>query len=653
MDLSPRQRRALAAISDTFAPGGDGVPSASQLGVPEAIAEAIDHNPREAERKQLGLLLTAWDTKLLTAVGGGGYARFSALPPEKREAVLLSWADSNLKERRGAFHQLRRAVLVHYYALPGSDGHSPVWDAIGYPGPLGKREDAPPKPLEPLAVSGVTNLECDVVVVGSGAGGGTAAGVLSGAGLDVVVVEAGDYYDDEDFDGGELSGLRRMYLNAGGMASDDGSLGIAAGACLGGGTVINYSTSFPTPQRVREEWASTGVPDFAGDTYEESTRAVMERLGVNAEHSAAGARDKVMERGLRELGWHVEPIIRNVSPECDQGVDCGRCGFGCRRGAKRSTAKTWLQDASDAGARILVRTEVERVIVEGGAARGVTAKTAGGDDVTIRSRAVVVACGALHTPALLKRSKLENKNIGKWLRLHPVGLVGGVFDEDIEPWDGTMQARYSDQHADLDGDGYGVKYETGPLNPSLMLPFLPWRSGRQHFQMMSELRFSAPVGIIVRDRDSGEVRVGRDGRPIVRYRLSDYDARHLRAGIEGGAQILEAAGAQHVWSAQTAMPAYRPGSPGNGSRASFMADVDRAGFAPGQVALGSFHIMGSARMGGSPATSACTPAGETWEVRDLFVADASTFPTACGVNPMISIESTAHMVSRGIAARLA
>jgi choline dehydrogenase-like flavoprotein len=214
-----------------------------------------------------------------------------------------------------------------------------------------------------------------------------------------------------------------------------------------------------------------------------------------------------------------------------------------------------------------------------------------------------------------------------------------------------MQARYSDQHADLDGNGYGVKYETGPLNPSLMLPFLPWRSGRQHAQMMSELRFSAPVGIIVRDRDAGEVRVGRDGRPIVRYRLSEYDARHLRAGIEGGAQILEAAGAQHVWSAQTAMPEYRPGK--NGSREQFMRDVDAAGFAPGQVALGSFHIMGSARMGGSPAASACTPAGETWEVRNLFVTDGSTFPTACGVNPMISIESTAHMVSRGIAARLA
>ena len=651
MELSPRQRRALAAIGDTFAPGGDGVPSASALGVPDAIAEAIDHNPRAAERKQLAMLLTAWDTKVMTAAGGGGYARFSALPAAKREDVLRSWADSSLKERRGAFHQLRRAVLVHYYGLPAADGGgSPVWDAIGYPGPLGPPHDAPPKPLTPLTVGGPTTLECDVAIVGSGAGGGTAAGVLAQAGLEVVVVEAGGYYDDEDFDGGELSGLRRLYLNAGGMASDDGSLGIAAGACLGGGTVVNYTTSFPTPPPVREEWASHGVPDFAGEPYEQSTQAVMERLGVNAEHSAPGARDRLMERGLRELGWHVEPIVRNVSPQCDQGTDCGRCGFGCRRGAKRSTTKTWLQDASDAGARILVRTEVERILVEGGAARGVEARTADGHAVTIRSRAVVAACGALHTPALLKRSGLANKNIGKHLRLHPVGIVGGLFDEDIEPWNGTMQARYSDEHANLDGKGYGVKYETGPLNPSLLLPFLPWRSGRQHAQMMGEMRFTGVVGIIVRDRDAGEVRVGRDGRPIVRYHLSGYDARHLRAGIEGGARILEAAGAQHVWSSQTSLPQFRPRD--GGSLAGFMGDVDAAGFAPGQVSLGSFHIMGSARMGGSPTASACTPAGETWEVRNLFVVDGSTFPTACGVNPMISIEATAHMVSRGIAARL-
>ena len=649
MQLSSRQRRSLTAICDTFAPGVDGVPSASALGVPDAIASALDANPRAAERKQFAMLLTAFDSRGLTAAGGGGLSRFSELAQERREAVLRRWAESRLPQQRGVFHALRRAALVHYYGLsaPGG-GPSPVWDAIDYPGPLGPNEGAPPKALTPVAAE--PHMTCDVVVVGSGAGGGTMAGVLAQAGLDVIVVEAGDFYDDEDFDGGELEGLRRMYLNGGGAASDDGSIALAAGSCLGGGTVVNYSTSFPTPGYVREEWAGHGVREFAGEDYEQSTQAVLQRLGVNAEHSAAGPGDAIMERGMRALGFHVEPIVRNVGPTCDQGVDCGRCGFGCRRGAKRSTVKTWLQDAQDAGARILVRTRVDRVIVDAGAARGVEARTADGSPVRISARGVVSAAGALHTPALLKRSGLQNRNIGRHLRLHPVTVVWGVFDEEVRPWEGTMQARYSDEHADLDGEHYGVKYETGPLNPSLFLPFLPWQSARQHFDAMTELKFTTGAAALLRDKDAGEVRVGRDGEPVVRYRLSPTDARHMRAGVEGAARIMEAAGAQKIFASHTRLVEYRPGR--SGSLASFMAGTDAAGYGQGQLALGSFHIMGSARMGGSPATAACNPEGETWEVRNLWIGDASTFPTAPGVNPMVSIESVAHMNARRIAARL-
>jgi long-chain-alcohol oxidase len=122
MDLSPRQRRSLAAICDTFAPGIDGVPSASALGVPEAIAEAVDLNPREVERKALKVALGALDTKAMTAAGGGGWNRFSDLPQARREAVLRSYADSRVTAKRGLFHNLRRAALIHYYGLPSRDG---------------------------------------------------------------------------------------------------------------------------------------------------------------------------------------------------------------------------------------------------------------------------------------------------------------------------------------------------------------------------------------------------------------------------------------------------------------------------------------------------------------------------------------------------
>ena len=270
--------------------------------------------------------------------------------------------------------------------------------------------------------------------------------------------------------------------------------------------------------------------------------------------------------------------------------------------------------------------------------------------MTVRAKAVVAAAGAIHTPALLKRSGLSNPNIGKHLKLHPATAVWGVFDEELKPWEGVMQALYSDQHRNLDG-GYGVKYETAANHPHLFISFAPWRGAARHFKLMEGLSSTVPMGVLLRDRDGGEVRVGRDGEPIVRYRLSEFDARHIRTGIDGAAQILEAAGARRIFSSQARLALYEPGKARG--RQGFMDDVDAAGLGSGQLVLGSFHIMGSARMGGSPATSACDPDCQTWDVANLYVLDGSAFPTASGVNPQISIQAIAHMGASRLAARLA
>jgi choline dehydrogenase-like flavoprotein len=645
--ITPRQRRALEDICDAFCPSGDGLPTARELGVADAVLGALQA-VRPAEQRQLAALLTAWDTPLMGAIGGGGFTRFSAMAPDRREAVLRSWADSRLPDRRAAFQGLRKAALLFYYIVPGRDGgRNPAWDAIGYDGPLGPLAEAPRKALAPLAVERDTTLDCDVVIVGSGAGGGAAAGVLAGAGLDVIVVEGGDYYDDEDFDGSEFKALTRYYMGAP-NATHDQSVGLIAGSCLGGGTVVNYSTSFKTPDDVRQEWAGLGVPAFTSPDYDVSLDAVWERQGANQEHNEPSSRERKLQEGCVALGWHVDAMPRSVR-KCAQGRECGYCGLGCRVGAKQSVVKTWLADAHAAGTRLLVRTRVERVRVRGGAADGIEGRTADGHRVTVNARAVIAACGAIHTPALLRRSGLSNENIGRHLRLHPAGVVFGVFDEELKPWEGVMQALYSDQFRDLH-DGYGLKFETAAMHPHLLVPFGPWRSAAEHLAMTEAITHTTPIGVLLRDRDGGEVRVGRDGEPVVRYRLSDFDAGHLRTGMDGAAQLLEAAGATRIFSSHAKWVGYDPGR--SGSRQQFMADADAAGYGPGQVVLNSFHILGSARMGGSPALSACDPTGQTWETRNLYVLDGSSFPTASGVNPQISIQAIAHMCARGLAARL-
>jgi long-chain-alcohol oxidase len=645
MELSPRQQRALQSICDTFAPALAGWPSACEIGIPSAIAKALDLNPRSGERTQFLQLLDIWDSHLHSLLTVGRWDAFSLLPLEKRIRVLLSWAESGLSRRRGAFQALRKAIGFLYVMLPGAGGaSSEVWKKIGYPGPLGPQPPKP-RPLKPIIPEVDTDLSCDVCIVGSGAGGSVAAAVLAAADKDVIVLEAGGYYDDSDFDGAELGGFQRLYLEGGFAATADQSVGLLAGECLGGGTVINYCTSFRTPDDVRDEWAAAGVPWFAREEYTRSLDAVSARLSVNLEHNRVSMREQVLQRGLNALGWHSAAMPRNVLG-CDQGKVCGYCGYGCSLGAKQSSTKTWLADAQSAGARLVTETRALRVRIEAGAATGVEARSRNGCRVNIRCKAVVVAGGAIHTPALLLRSGLRNENIGRHLHLHPVSNVCGVFEEEIRPWEGTMQAIYSDEHRFLTGS-YGVKYETTALQPVIAVAVLPWREPEHYRSLLGKLSNTMAIGVLLRDRDGGRVTVDSEGNPVARYTLSEFDRAHLRRGFVGAARILEAAGARQVFSPHAKWCAYEPGR--NGSVESFTQAMDAAGWDSGRLALFSFHIMGSARLGGSPKSSPINPDGETWEARRLFVMDGASFPSASGVNPMISIEAIAHRNAMALA----
>ena len=649
MQLTPRQKHALESICETFLPEAAGWPSAIEMGVPEALAEALEFNPRTQDRARFFNLLDMWDSKLHAFLLAGEYGNFSSLGTEQREKILRSWADSSLRKRRTAFQVLRKAIGFLYVMLPEFRGaRNPVWNKIGYPGPLGRQKAEVARPLHVVTPEKETAVSCDVCVIGSGAGGGVAAAVLAAAGKDVVVLEAGSYYDDADFDGAELGGFQRLYTEGGFATTEDHSVGLLAGECLGGGTVVNYCTSFRTPDDIRAEWAKAGARWIAGAEYAKSQEAVCERLHVNRDQNRVSAREKVLERGLKALGWHVDAMPRNVVG-CDQGKVCGYCGYGCAIGAKQSSTKTWLVDAQEKGARIFVATRAARVRIEAGTATGVEAVAKGGHRVSVKCKAVVAACGAIHTAALLLRSGLENEHIGRHLHLHPVSNVCGVFEEEICPWEGTMQAIYSDEFRRMTGN-YGVKFETTALQPVIAMAPLPWRSPDQFRGLMERFVNTSAIGVLLRDRDGGRVKIDSEGNPVSHYSLSDFDRTHMRKGFCGAAKILEAAGAKLIYSPHAKYCSYEPER--RGSLETFVRDMDRAGWNNGQLALFSFHIMGTARLGGSPESSATNPDGETWEARNLLVMDGSSFPSASGVNPMISIEAIAHRNAQVLAAKL-
>jgi choline dehydrogenase-like flavoprotein len=233
--------------------------------------------------------------------------------------------------------------------------------------------------------------------------------------------------------------------------------------------------------------------------------------------------------------------------------------------------------------------------------------------------------------------------------LHPVLITWGIFDEELPAWAGTLGATFSDELLNL-GEGYGIKYEHAATPPSILAIFAPWRGSRESAELMQSLRYTAGYGALQRARDGGSVTIDPEGLPVANWGLSDFDRDVMRRGLDGAAQLLEAGGARRVYSSHAGWVSYDPAS---GKRASLLEAADGYGWGAGQVTLGSFHLMGSARMGSSASDSVCNSDGETWDVRDLYVVDGSVLPTGLGVNPMVTIEAAAHKISRGLAARLA
>jgi long-chain-alcohol oxidase len=636
MGRSTRRRSMLAVLA---ALGRGTLGDRYEPEVPIRVAERIGRLvPTTAE--QLQSVLASLDSRAGALALTGKAVPVSWLAPSAAEALLQKWQKSRLQLHRTLARTVTALSAAALYGNPG-----PAWNEMGYPGPLGQIPTEP-KRLSVIEPTGDEQFDCDVVVVGSGAGGGCVAAHLAQAGLDVIVVEKGGYYSESDFHHGEDAATLEMYLYGQLLATTNLSCYIIAGSALGGGTLVNYATSFRTPDHVRKQWAEiSGIDAFVSGEYDESLDEVSARVGVNTDSSAAGRRDAVMEEGLKKLGWHVDMMPRAVRG-CTQDEQCGYCGFGCRVGAKQSTMRVYLEDAARDGARLLVRTDIRKVIVRDGRAVGVEG-VSNGHNVRVNARAVVCAAGSIETPALLLRSGLRGQ-VGRNLHLHPGAAAWATFDDDVHIWEGTTQARYSNEFRDWDG-GYGPIFETVPVHPGAFATAISWTSAAHHRSMMGIYPKMSFCAALPRDTTSGRVRIDRKGHPRVEYKLNAADERRIAQGLIAAAKVLEAAGAREIYAPHSSFLSYAPGTPGAHER--WADETVRIGYR-GKVSLYSFHQMGSCRMGVDPATSAVGAENESHEVRNLFVTDGSTFPDASGVNPMLSIYAIANRAGKKIAEKL-
>jgi choline dehydrogenase-like flavoprotein len=588
--LSPREAAIFTALADAVAMPEPPLPPVRGTDAVEGFAAWLAAAPRE-NRAAIRASLLGLGTRLR---GRDRQARAEALRGLEHARGVAPLIDA-----------LRAAAAAAYY------GDDAVMRRLGYDSAQRVRrgaevrataaaEAAPPAATPPTA-GGVVDLsdlaarrvvEADVVVVGSGAGGAVVAKELAEAGARVVILEEGVAHDAAEFTARPRDMLPRLYRDG----AQHATIGrppilLPLGKAVGGTTLVNSGTCFRTPDRVLARWRQEFGLEL--DLASHFERVERELNVVPVPPELAGANADVARRGAERLGWSGGFVKRNVRGCAGSGV----CAYGCPTNAKQHVGVTYVPKAHAAGATTYTGVTARRI------ACGVEASTPRGGRLEVAAARVVVAAGAIHTPALLARNGLGNEHLGRHLSLHPATAGFAVMPEVIDMARGVPQAYFIDEFAD---DGIMLEGIAGP--PDYVAMGLPV-TGERHRELMDSYRHLAQFGLMISDDSRGRVHsIG--GRPVVRYDLTATDKARVRTGLDRLAELFRAAGATSV-------------------------------LLPEPHKLMAFHPLGSARMDARPGHGVLDADQRVRGTEHVFVCDGSAVPSSLGVNPQITIMTLA------------
>ena len=491
--------------------------------------------------------------------------------------------------------------------------------------------------VKPEDVPGDIRRDADVVIIGSGAGGGPIAKELAMAGHSVVVLEEGGHFTREDFDFRPGQAFMRLYRDA----SQTITLGlpfivVPQGKTVGGTTTINSGTCFRIPRHVLKRWhLECGLKDITEDELNLLYYAVEEYLLVKrADPEVAGKNNVLFLQSAEKLGYSGGFIPRNAK-DCE---GYGVCAYGCPSGAKQSVGVSFIPDAVLAGADIYTRCRAERIEVRNGRAVGVrgrfidprTGKKT--HRIEVKASVVVLAGGAMQTPSFLMHNRLclSSGRVGKNLSIHPCGATIAVMGEPVGNPKGIPQSTYVDEFAPE-----GIMLEGVTLPPAITSITLPW-GGRRHAETMRNYPYCGFFGSMVSEHDSvGSVVAGPSARqPLALYNLGPGDLERLKRSILFMAEIWFAAGAKRVY---TPIDNFKELTGARDLGRLARAHLKRADM----YGLSAYHPKGTCAMGADPEWSVVNSSCETWEVDNLFICDASVLPTSLGVNPQLTIMALA------------
>jgi choline dehydrogenase-like flavoprotein len=499
-------------------------------------------------------------------------------------------------------------------------------------------------------------LETDVAIIGTGAGGGIAAEILTDAGLRVLMIEEGPLRSSSDFRMREADAYRELYQESAARKTADKAINILQGRCVGGGTTVNWTSSFRTPEATLAHWRTAhGLSGFGAAELAPWFARVEERLAIAPWNVAPNANNAALARGAAALGlsWHA--IRRNV-----EGCwNLGYCGMGCPTNAKQSMLVTTIPHALDRGATLVTRARALQLVMRGDAIDSVECAPLDAHGavtsrrIRVRARTFVSAAGAIGSPALLLRSALPDPFAVVGLRtfLHPTVVSAALMRERVDGFAGAPQTIYSDHFLDgaaVDGP-IGFKLEAPPVHPVLAAITLPGH-GASHASWMRRLPNLQVLIALLRDgfhRDSegGRVRIAGDGTPLLDYRLTPYLFDGVRRAMTAMAEIQFAAGATAV------MPVHDQGD-GYPSVGQARAAIGAFDLRPRATTIVSAHVMGGCALGPDPRRAVVDETGRHHHLANLFVLDGSLFPTSVGANPQLSIYAITAKLATALAGRL-
>ncbi|MBX3607981.1 MAG: GMC family oxidoreductase [Piscinibacter sp.] len=501
-------------------------------------------------------------------------------------------------------------------------------------------------------------IECDAAIVGSGAGAGVTAELLSRAGLRVVMVEEGPLKSSTDFHQRESEAYPTLYQESAARKTADKAVNILQGRCVGGSTTVNWTSSFRTPPATLAYWrAHFGLDDMTVEGLAPWFEQAEQRLGIGPWQMAPNANNELLRRGASRLGIATAGIRRNVKA-C---WNLGSCGLGCPTNAKQSMLVTTIPAALDAGAQLLVSTRAQRLIHAAGRVSALECvpvnndgSVAGPGVTRITARHYVIAGGAINSPALLLRSRLPDPHdrLGRRTFLHPVVISAAVFGESVEGWNGAPQSLYTDHFLEtqpIDGP-IGYKIEAPPLHPVIFASTLPGY-GQVQADLLADFSRTHALLALLRDgfhdqSPGGQVRLHGDGSPLLDYPLNDFVMEGARRALLSMAEIQFAAGAR------TVLPVHELATPFT-SWALARDAIAALPMKPLLTRVVSAHVMGGCGMAGDPGKGVVRPDGVHWQIENLSVHDGSLFPTSIGANPQLSIYGLVNRLATALAKSLA